>query len=94
VYLYGIKIQIKTKKNSVTKYAGKSQIFLKIFLNIFLLGRANSFWVEPDPAQKIFRPISYMAGLSPAAWAGLMFQYERIKGWLLVTMLSIVTSEL
>jgi hypothetical protein len=45
LYLYGIKIQTNIKQNSITKYTGKSQIFLKIFfLKIFETG--------PDPAQK------------------------------------------
>jgi len=35
LYLYGIKIQTNIKQNSVEKYAGKSQIFINIFLNFF-----------------------------------------------------------
>jgi hypothetical protein len=81
LYLYGIKIQTNITQNSVTKYTGKTLIFLKIF------------GTGPDPAKKTNQGrISYRAGLSPAAWAGLMFQPERTKGWLLVTMLYTVTT--
>jgi len=45
LYLYGIKIQTNIKQNSVEKYAGKSQIFINIFLNFFMgLDPAQSFW--------------------------------------------------
>jgi hypothetical protein len=84
LYLYSIKIQTNIKQNFITKYTGKSLIFLKIF---FL----KNFETGPDLAKKTNQGrISYRAGLSPAAWAGLMFQPERTKGWLLVTMLYIV----
>jgi hypothetical protein len=44
LYLYGIKIQTNTKQNSVEKYTGKSQIFLKrFFLEIFFE------WARPGP---------------------------------------------
>ena len=86
LYLYSIKIQTNIKQNFITKYTGKSLIFLKIFV-------LKNFETVPDPAKKTNQgQISYRAGLSPAAWAGLMFQPERTKGWLLVTMLYIVTT--
>jgi hypothetical protein len=43
LYFYGIKIQTHIKKNSVEKYAGKSQTFKKK-LNFFGLG-----WAGPGP---------------------------------------------
>jgi len=46
LYLYGIKIQTSINQISVTKYAGKSQIFLKIFFLIF-------FESGLDPAKKL-----------------------------------------
>ena len=70
LYLYSIKIQTNIKQNSVTKYTGKSQIFPKIF---FL----KIFGTRPNPTRLcelgLYWP-SYKARLSPAAWAGLMFQ--------------------
>jgi len=88
LYLYGIKIQTNIKQNSITKYTGKSQIFPKIFFWKFLeLGQTR-------PKKKKLGRISYRAGLSPAAWAGLMFPPKRTTGWLLVTVLRTVTIEL
>ena len=46
LYLYGIKIQTSINQISVTKYAGKSQIFLKIFFLFF-------FESGLDPAKKL-----------------------------------------
>jgi hypothetical protein len=84
LYLYEIKIQIDINQNGVEKYAGKSQIFQNDFLIYCFDRAAHSFWAGSDLAQKRkFGPISYKAGLSPAAWAGLMFQPDRTKGWLL-----------
>jgi hypothetical protein len=43
LYLYGMKIQTNIKQNSVEKYAGKSQIFSKIFFKYFF------DWARPGP---------------------------------------------
>ena len=56
LYLYGIKIQINIKQNSIQKYTGKSQNFKNIFLNFFGLGltRPNHFGMgRRYSAQKI-----------------------------------------
>jgi hypothetical protein len=84
LYLYEIKIQIDINQNGVEKYAGKSQFLQKyiiIIIIIIIILKWN--WTGPDPTQLcelgLYWP-SYKAGLSPAAWAGLMFQPDRTKG--------------
>jgi hypothetical protein len=99
LYLYGIKIQINIKQNSVTKYTGKLQIFSKIFfLKIFGTRpdpAKKKDWAKIKPKNKIRSPF-YRAGLSPAAWAGLMFQPVRtgLFAGYCAPVLSTVTSEL
>jgi hypothetical protein len=43
LYFYGMKIETNIKQNSVEKYAGKSQIFPKIFFKYFF------DWARPGP---------------------------------------------
>jgi hypothetical protein len=83
LYLYEIKIQIDINQNGVEKYAGKSQFLQKyiiIIIIIIIILKWN--WTGPDPTQLcelgLYWP-SYKAGLSPAAWSGLMFQPKTNK---------------
>jgi hypothetical protein len=99
LYLYGIKIQTNIKQNSVTKYTGKLKKISKIFfLKIFGTGldpAQKKDWAKIKPKNKIRSPF-YMAGLSPAEWAGLMFQPVRtgLFAGYCAPVLSTVTSEL
>jgi hypothetical protein len=74
LYLYDIKIQTDINQNGVEKYAGKSQFFQNYIIFFLIIFKKVT---GPDPAQLCelgpYWP-SYKAGLSPAAWAGLMFQ--------------------
>jgi hypothetical protein len=65
----------------------KSQIFSNNSLKKFFSNGPDPTQKETGPklAQNKLGPGFYRAGLSPAAWAGLMFQPETNMDWLLCT---------
>ena len=75
-YFYDIKIQTNLSLNDVEKSMGKSQ-----FSKIYIIKKHKKTKREKKMKWTGLYWPNYKAGLSPPAWAGLMFQPETKRGW-------------